>query len=82
MSANQTKVKRPKPEQKFISFIEGDREWQQVQLDMKDGWVITSLLKNGSYFVGRMERPLQDLPAGDVYLPPLKKLKIYPASSF
>ncbi len=81
MNAEKIREKRPKPEQKFISFIEGDKEWEQVQIDMKDGWIITSLLKNGSYFVGRMERPLKKLPTGNVYLPPLKKLKIYPASS-
>lgn len=81
MNAEKVTTKRPKPEQKFISFIQGDQEWEQVQRDMENGWIITSLLKNGSYFVGRMEKPVEKMPIGDVYLPPLKKLKIYPASS-
>lgn len=77
MSDNIKIIKRPKIEQKFISFIEGDKDWEQVREDLKNGWIITNLLKTGPYFVGRMEKKHTDLPEGNVYLPPVKKLKIY-----
>ena len=45
-----------KPIQKFISFTDNSPEFEAVKEDMESGWSIVSLVKNGVYYVGIMEK--------------------------
>ncbi len=66
-----------KPEQKLISFSDNSQELQQISDDMKNGWSIISLMRNGNYYVGIMELNSNSNKAADsVFIPPRKKIKI------
>lgn len=70
--------KYKKPEQKLISFTEGSNDMQQVVKDMQEGWSITSLVRNGVYFVGIMEKKNANAENTDsIFIPPRKKIKIF-----
>ena len=67
-----------KPMQKLISFTDNSADFENVKEDMKSGWSIISLIKNGSYYVGIMEKTDQNA-ANDqdsFFIPPRKKIKI------
>ncbi len=64
--------------QKLISFTDNSADFENVKEDMKSGWSIISLIKNGSYYVGIMEKTDQNA-ANDqdsFFIPPRKKIKI------
>ena len=66
-----------KTQQKLVSFTENSSELDKVKEDMRNGWSIISLVKNGSYYVGIME--LNDSFNEEnetLYIPPRKKIKI------
>jgi len=64
-------------EQKLISFIDNPAELEKISQDMKNGWSIISLVKNGSYYVGIMELNHNQTKNKDsLYIPPRKKIKI------
>ena len=66
-----------KTQQKLVSFTENSSELDKVKEDMRNGWSIISLVKNGSYYVGIME--LSDSfneENESLYIPPRKKIKI------
>ena len=67
-----------KPLQKFISFTDNSPEFEAVKEDMKSGWSIISLVKNGDYYVGIMEKNEQKVAneSDSLFIPPRKKLKI------
>ena len=67
-----------KPLQKFISFTDNSPEFEAVKEDMKAGWSIISLVKNGVYYVGIMEKNEQKggNESDSLFIPPRKKLKI------
>ncbi|MBN8523406.1 MAG: DUF2674 domain-containing protein [Rickettsiaceae bacterium] len=67
-----------KPLQKFISFTDNSPEFEAVKEDMKSGWSIISLVKNGVYYVGIMEKNEQKgaNESDSLFIPPRKKLKI------
>jgi len=67
-----------KPLQKFISFTDNSPEFEAVKEDMKSGWSIISLVKNGVYYVGIMEKnePKSTNESDSLFIPPRKKLKI------
>ncbi len=66
-----------KKEKKLISFINNPAELKKVSDDMKDGWAIISLVKNGQYYVGIMEKDDKLGEKKDViFIPPRKKIKI------
>ena len=67
-----------KPLQKFISFTDNSPEFEAVKEDMQAGWSIISLVKNGVYYVGIMEKN-EEKGANELdslFIPPRKKLKI------
>ncbi len=67
-----------KPIQKFISFTDNSPEFEAVKEDMESGWSIVSLVKNGVYYVGIMEKNEQKSvnESESFFIPPRKKLKI------
>lgn len=65
-----------KKEQKLISFLDSKEELDRISQDMKDGWKIVSLIKNGNYFAGIMEKFTESSEQGVVYIPPRKQFKI------
>lgn len=67
-----------KPIQKFISFTDNSLEFEAVKEDMESGWSIVSLVKNGVYYVGIMEKNEQKSAneSESFFIPPRKKLKI------
>lgn len=64
-----------KIERKLISFTERPSEINEILQDMEDGWSIVSLMQNGVYFVGVMEKNDTD-NKDSIYIPPRKKIKI------
>lgn len=70
-------MNKNKPEQKLISFIDNPIETAKIAEDMKNGWSIISLVKNGSYYVGIMEfNPDLEKNKDSIYIPPRKKIRI------
>jgi hypothetical protein len=66
-----------KTQQKLVSFTENSSELDKVKEDMRNGWSIISLVKNGSYYVGIMELSDSFNEKNEtLYIPPRKKIKI------
>lgn len=67
-----------KPHQKLIAFTENSPDFELVKQDMEDGWHIISLIKNGAYYVGIMEKPHKDASVDPqtFFIPPRKRVKI------
>ena len=66
-----------KTQQKLVSFTENSSELDKVKEDMRNGWSIISLVKNGSYDVGIMELSDSFNEENEtLYIPPRKKIKI------
>lgn len=69
-----------KSKQKLISFSENVADLQKVSEDMKNGWTIINLVKNGNYYVGIMEDTAEQNARTEkthsVFIPPRKKIKI------
>jgi hypothetical protein len=63
-----------KPEQKLISFAEKSPEYFKVAEEIKNGWQIINLIKNGNYYLAIMEKKTTSEDEA-VYIPPRKKLK-------
>lgn len=63
--------------QKLISFTQISKDFEIVKKDMESGWNITSLIKNGDYFVGIMEETSKDAKndCDSIFLPPKKRIK-------
>jgi hypothetical protein len=66
--------------QKLISFTDNKIDFDRIKQDMEDGWAIISLLQNGGYYIGVMEKmpDYSSMPNNDikVFIPPRKKIKI------
>lgn len=74
------KVNRPK--QKLVAFSKNSPEQEEVKQDLSKGWMFTSLVNNGSFFVGIMEDSSNSLnEEGSIFIPPRKKIKIYSSNS-
>jgi hypothetical protein len=69
-------IKMNKKEQKLISFLDSKEELEKISNEMKDGWKIVNLIKNGNYFAGIMEKFAEGDEQGAVYIPPRKQFKI------
>jgi len=72
-------MSRKRAMQKLISFSDNNKtEMESIKQDMKDGWAIVSLVQNGNYYVGVMEKNEKpsDLAEDKVYIPPRKKIKL------
>lgn len=65
-----------KKEQKLISFLDSKEELEKISQEMKEGWTIVSLIKNGNYFAGIMEKIAEGSEQEVVYIPPRKQFKI------
>lgn len=67
-----------KPMQKLIAFTDNSPDFEDVKEDMKSGWSIISLIKNGNYYVGIMEQNDQKAAndSKSFFIPPRKKIKI------
>ncbi len=65
-----------KKEQKLISFLDSKEELEKISQEMKEGWTIVSLIKNGNYFAGIMEKIAEGPEQEVVYIPPRKQFKI------
>ena len=70
-----------RPTQKLISFSESAAELDRISQEINEGgWAIISLMQNGKYYVGVMEK-IQDNQKSKnedatIYIPPRKKIKI------
>ncbi|MBY0533592.1 DUF2674 domain-containing protein [Candidatus Megaera venefica] len=66
-----------KPQQKLVSFTDNQVELDKISEDIKNGWSIISLVKNGNYYVGIMELNSNFSEAKEtVFIPPRKRIKI------
>lgn len=67
-------------EQKLISFSDNLNDYDKIKEDMKNGWSIISLMQNGAYYIGVMEKVSDYSMVKDnqqiVYIPPKKKITI------
>lgn len=70
------KIIAMKAEQKLVSFTYHPTELDRITEEMKEGWSIVSLVKNGNYYVGIMEYNPNKIP-GTMFVPPRKKIKIF-----
>lgn len=68
-------MQRSKNVQKLIAFTKNSLDLEHIKEDMKEGWNIVSLMKNGNYYVGIMELNSNN-DNGVVFIPPRKKIKI------
>ena len=66
-----------KPQQKLVSFTDNQVELDKISEDIKNGWSIISLVKNGSYYVGIMElnSNFNEIKQ-TMFIPPRKRIKI------
>lgn len=72
-------MKERKSEQKLVSFSENSPEFKSVEQDLKNGWSVVSLVKNGCYYVGVLEKSNHfDPETGTIFIPPRKRLKFLP----
>ncbi len=70
-------MSKNKPQQKLVSFTDNQIELDQISEDLKNGWSIISLVKNGNYYVGIMEFNSNFSETKEtVFIPPRKKIKI------
>ena len=67
-------MKRPKPEQRLISFVDNPQEMERIQQELDSGWFFISLVANHGYYVGILEKRQKDSDV--IYIPPRKKIKI------
>ena len=71
---------KSKAAQKLISFSDNRIDFDRIKQDMKEGWAIISLLQNGNYYIGVMEKMPDYTSVTEeekkVYIPPRKKIKI------
>ncbi|MGC0371386.1 MAG: hypothetical protein DGJ47_000075 [Rickettsiaceae bacterium] len=64
-------------EQKLVSFLDNTTELDKIAKEMQEGWSIVSLMRNGNYYAGIMEKLPKEEPAeGDVFIPARKKFTI------
>lgn len=68
-------MSRSKNDQKLIAFTKNSQDLEPIKADMKEGWNIVSLMKNGNYYVGIMELN-SGIDNETVFIPPRKKIKI------
>jgi hypothetical protein len=65
-----------KPEQKLVSFSYQTPELEKISKEMKEGWSFISLVRNGSYYVGIMEKNTNfGSVVENLFIPPRKKIK-------
>jgi hypothetical protein len=72
-------MQKKRAPQKLISFSDSNKtEMEKIKKDMEEGWSIVSLVQNGNYYVGVMEKneETSENVEGVVYIPPRKKIKI------
>lgn len=72
-------MSRKRAMQKLISFSDANKtEMENIKQDMKDGWAIVSLVQNGNYYVGVMEKNEKPSESSEdkIYIPPRKKIKL------
>ena len=66
--------------QKLVSFSDTKSDLDKIRQDMNEGWAIISLMQNGNYYIGVMEKlhNNDNIPEDErtVYIPPRKKIKI------
>jgi len=65
--------------QKLVSFSDNKNDLNRIRQDIAEGWAIISLMQNGNYYIGVMEKlPTNDNNSEDkkIYIPPRKKIKI------
>jgi hypothetical protein len=66
-----------KPQQKLVSFTDHQIELDKISEDIKNGWSIINLVKNGNHFVGIMELNSSFSETNQtLFIPPRKKIKI------
>ena len=70
-----------KSEQKLVSFSYNKTDLDKITEEMENGWVIISLMQNGNYYVGVMEKqqnanPSDDDSDGKIFLPPIKQVRL------
>lgn len=67
---------RKRPPQKLVSFSSNRNDLLRIKKEMNEGWFLISLVQNGNYFVGIMEKMLEDVEKKEdsVFIPPRKKI--------
>ena len=70
-------MSKNKPQQKLVSFTDNQVELDKISEDIKNGWSVISLVKNGSYYVGIMELNSNiNETKQTMFIPPRKRIKI------
>ena len=70
-------MSKNKPQQKLVSFTDNQVELEKISEDIKNGWSVISLVKNGSYYVGIMELNSNfNETKQTMFIPPRKRIKI------
>ncbi len=73
-------MSRKRAQQKLVSFSDNKNDLNRIKQEMNEGWAIISLVQNGNYYVGIMEKmqPVIQNADGDtpVFIPPRKKISI------
>jgi hypothetical protein len=66
--------------QKLVSFSDSKNDLDKIRNDMNEGWAIISLIQNGNYYIGVMEKIYtnDNSPQEEqtIFIPPRKKIKI------
>lgn len=73
---NNIMSKKKKPEQKLLSFLDRESDFEKIQLELDKGWFISSIFSNGQSFVSILEKKPEGIEEEEVYIPPRKKIKI------
>lgn len=66
-----------KTQQKLVSFTDNPVELDKMSNEIKSGWSLINLVKNGNHFVGIMELNSNfNIENQTLFIPPRKKIKI------
>ncbi len=68
---------RQQNQQKLVSFRDSEHDLMKISDELKSGWSLINLVKNGDYYVGIMEFDSQFAKNSDtLFIPPRKKIRI------
>ena len=70
-------MSRQQNQQKLVSFRDCENDLMKISDELKSGWSLINLVKNGDYYVGIMEFDSQRAKNNDtLFIPPRKKIRI------
>lgn len=70
-------MSRQQNQQKLVSFRDNEHDLMKISDELKSGWSLINLVKNGDYYVGIMEFDSQHAKNNNtLFIPPRKKIRI------